>query len=857
MKKTSLKKQNFSLFFQMSSNRKRKVDEEDEQQSSSNSSPKKKPSTNSYGFQNSTMPSFLPAHSLSDDETDEEHRKTSSAKQTNSSASNSTGFSSVIDKMMKKQNYDPSRGLGRNAVAPTKIIEDSKQRGQRGLGFTYKAFENESADWNFNNDPAPVDEDVSWCPHPEEVEAPLHIDELREWIELGPKKLVIDDEIEFADEEILREMLNSKTIFDELEQKEMEEARARSNVYETIGASIFLNRAAVKMANIDSVFNRMFTEPKFRDGQQSLVHPEEPFYFADVCAGPGGFSEYILWKKQWRAKGFGFTLKGKSDFTLHKFLVGPPETFDTFYGVGGINGDGDVFRTENIEELRKYILNSTQDQGVHMMMADGGFSVEGQENIQEILSKQLYLCQFLTALSIVRPDGHFVCKLFDLFTPFSVGLIYLMYRTFNHISIHKPVTSRPANSERYIICKNLRGSVRDVVRTYFIEINDRLNQLKNDRSSTSDILSIVPLEILKKNELFYEYIRESNNSLGSLQIRNLKKIRAFVSNRILRDDRQNEIRTNCLAKWELPDQNRPKFPRLRNDEVQHTLFPQLGPGIENVLLKMPTLLKQSFLNSDRIQSLFDYRCVLSLGEPILLLSCGRNFVFQFELKRPNAHWAMLDRTPSKIELPSYTLLLAERVREKLSESRNDRARQTIYLIDAFFIGKENLMIHNGRPTIFTDRFRSLKILEKTINKPCRTDLAPIRVIEQLRLEQIDEHFQKLRTSTNDIEHLEFTNINVENSPRIPVRGLWIFKFVQHPWTVVLSRTRNNKYFHNQKTRESIPAAPSDCSHVPSLRSMLENSFYWDFNDPVDSVTKSSFLQFIQEKNADVHSHQRH
>ena len=31
-----------------------------------------------------------------------------------------------------------------------------------------------------------------------------------------------------------------------------------------------------------------------------------------------------------------------------------------------------------------------------------GFSVEGQENIQEILSKQLYLCQFLVAVSILR-----------------------------------------------------------------------------------------------------------------------------------------------------------------------------------------------------------------------------------------------------------------------------------------------------------------------------------------------------------------------------------------------------------------------------------------------------------------------
>ena len=39
------------------------------------------------------------------------------------------------------------------------------------------------------------------------------------------------------------------------------------------------------------------------------------------------------------------------------------------------------------------------------MMADGGFSVEGNENVQEILSKQLYLCQFMVALGIIRTKG--------------------------------------------------------------------------------------------------------------------------------------------------------------------------------------------------------------------------------------------------------------------------------------------------------------------------------------------------------------------------------------------------------------------------------------------------------------------
>ena len=124
----------------------------------------------------------------------------------------------------------------------------------------------------------------------------------------------------------------------------------------------------------------------------------------------------------------------------------------------------------------KFVLENTDNQGVHFMMADGGFSVEGQENIQEILSKQLYLCQFLVAMSIVRTGGHFVCKLFDLFTPYSLGLIYLMYLAFDQVCIHKPNTSRPANSERYIVCKHKRPHTQPI-RDYMSQINQRLNQL--------------------------------------------------------------------------------------------------------------------------------------------------------------------------------------------------------------------------------------------------------------------------------------------------------------------------------------------------------------------------------------------
>lgn len=39
--------------------------------------------------------------------------------------------------------------------------------------------------------------------------------------------------------------------------------------------------------------------------------------------------------------------------------------------------------------------------------------------------------------------------------------------------------------------------------------------------------------------------------MGENQIRNLRKIRAFVSNSALRDHRQGDVRVQCLQYWEV------------------------------------------------------------------------------------------------------------------------------------------------------------------------------------------------------------------------------------------------------------------------------------------------------------------
>lgn len=81
---------------------------------------------------------------------------------------------------------------------------------------------------------------------------------------------------------------------------------------------------------------------------------QDLLYFSDICSGLGGFSEYVLRRTKWYAKGSGFTLRaeGADDFKLEKFISGTPETFDCHYGVGGCRGNGNIFIGENIKEFR-------------------------------------------------------------------------------------------------------------------------------------------------------------------------------------------------------------------------------------------------------------------------------------------------------------------------------------------------------------------------------------------------------------------------------------------------------------------------------------------------------------------------
>lgn len=250
---------------------------------------------------------------------------------------------------MKKMGYKEDTGLGKRAQGRVDPIEASAQRGRRGLGLKLTDLDAAAVNWDPNIEIIQIPEPVDWLDNTEEERylSEINTDILSAWLKRDVRKLTIDNETNFCDENILKRILESKTVFDKLGEEDMRKSRAKSNPFEIIRGSIFLNRAAVKMANMDSMFDFMFTKPVDKFGN-SMIGENDLLYFADVCAGPGGFTEYILWKKKWLAKGFGFTLKAENDFKLHDFLAGHPESFHPYYG---INGDGDVYDPDNIEVI--------------------------------------------------------------------------------------------------------------------------------------------------------------------------------------------------------------------------------------------------------------------------------------------------------------------------------------------------------------------------------------------------------------------------------------------------------------------------------------------------------------------------
>ena len=140
----------------------------------------------------------------------------------------------------------------------------------------------------------------------------------------------------------------------------------------------------------------------------------------------------------------------------------------------GVNGTGDIYNWENVISLQDTIYNDdmamAQEEGgddqnnndtdfgkVHLVVVDGGFDAQRNTEYQEELSLKLVVNETAAALSMLCTGGTLVIKLFGFQTSIVRSMMMHLYMTFDRIMALKPISSRPASAERYVVCYGYHG----------------------------------------------------------------------------------------------------------------------------------------------------------------------------------------------------------------------------------------------------------------------------------------------------------------------------------------------------------------------------------------------------------------
>ncbi len=189
------------------------------------------------------------------------------------------------------------------------------------------------------------------------------------------------------------------------------------------------------------------------------------FHLAHLAEGPGGFMEASYnYLQHLRSKGQnqrvqisdvyeGITLKPHNDhvpdWTKIKKIFGNQDKVYVNYG--------NLYIYEDVLEY----INKFRLEKAHIVTADGGFDYSADFNGQELNSCQIIYSEIVIALKILATKGSFICKVFDLFSATMIRMIELLNRNFEYVYIYKPETSRPANSEKYIVCINFLNKMRE------------------------------------------------------------------------------------------------------------------------------------------------------------------------------------------------------------------------------------------------------------------------------------------------------------------------------------------------------------------------------------------------------------
>jgi cap1 methyltransferase len=213
----------------------------------------------------------------------------------------------------------------------------------------------------------------------------------------------------------------------------------------------------------------------------------------------------------------------------------------------GRDNTGDINNLDNIDWIAE---KSGGFNNFFLITADGGFDEGNDFNNKEQLHYFLILNEIYSAIALQKEGGSFILKVFDIFTETSIQLLYLLNTMYEQIFVYKPKTSRPTNSEKYIICKNFNPS-----KSYLEKIKNALFHLsKNLRSKKMKYATFTLFESVPQR--FIDKIRDMNTIFIKAQCDFLEKAimycdnTEFIENYDIELSNSIEKRKSVFREWE-------------------------------------------------------------------------------------------------------------------------------------------------------------------------------------------------------------------------------------------------------------------------------------------------------------------
>ena len=326
-----------------------------------------------------------------------------------------------------------------------------------------------------------------------------------------------------------------------------------TNIYEYVHTNINSNNCISKLNPISRAFYKLieiiYKFDIFKIYNRSSI---KSFHFAE---GPGGFMEAIsFFRQNENDKYYGMTLLDTVNKNIPTWKKSNITNTENFIFENGHDNTGNLYNPKNYKLILNKYYNSFD-----FVTGDGGIDFSSDFHKQELIAFKLIFCEIFYAITVLKKNGSFVLKIFDVFYKPTIQCIYLLSTLFKEVSIFKPNTSRSGNSEKYIICKYFNDKHRDKLIQKFQKILQVYNNIDENEFFIQSFLNI-PMQ-----NIFISKIQDINIILGNKQIKNILTTLKLIDNNEKKSEKikiyKNENIQKCInwcIKHNIPYNNKTK-----------------------------------------------------------------------------------------------------------------------------------------------------------------------------------------------------------------------------------------------------------------------------------------------------------